>query len=767
MQSDLFSCCICKSQFDKLHHLPKLIPTCSHTLCSSCLNDTLKKKQNTCPLDGIPFPHVSEETQIFGTNLLVLQLLDERLKEMYGSCNKHNLAKDFVCIGDQLQICQQCAVDHQGHALKHANEVKKEAQERKKKLEFSLEVFDDQKKEFESVLKNSQKSLRTAVREKFDERRAGMTKKWDEFMEHVTRDEKELVSEIDTVIEAERYDLDWRLEQYNNLQSRIKAQISDLSTDNVTPKLLRVLDAAPISLNIRPELDRILKVAESIKAQSDRVLDTLNTSLKASVCLYDKEVVFSASFNRELNKNQHLDLKSIDYDEIDKLKSWLDLRITGSLLNIDSAKKRTSLPNIELLKNVNKVKISFSSDNFRIFSLEALKWLWRYLKLTSDISFSFSNKAFNYEEALNVFVCDVFWATELIETFSIYLLGYIYDKEFETFFNNSLTKMPFLKSLTIGLNGTQITGRAVQAFMTHLLPKLTHLIDFGLYLGEEQVANIDIKKFSKHIGQSLKTLTSLSLGFECSCITDKEIETLIKHALDPLTNLKSFGLHLSYTKITDQSIELLCRQDSNILKNVNEITLDLSKTNILDKSIAAFSNMIILNKNLMKKINLNLDRTKITDSSVGNLFASLENSAKTITHLTLGFEETQISDTSISYLATHVLPQMTTLEYFSLKLQNTPITDKSIQELSGGLRPIFKNLNHFWLNLWGITVSEDAVRMIVDLVDLSSMPNLQDFYVGFDDKKTKDAQRENEKGDTLTVKKKLESISDQIRLRSL
>ena len=80
MNHDKYHCPKCKLLFDSLNHLPRILSTCNHTLCSYCINEQLHKTHNKlyCPIDNILYDDISS-INIFKENTNLIEELQESL----------------------------------------------------------------------------------------------------------------------------------------------------------------------------------------------------------------------------------------------------------------------------------------------------------------------------------------------------------------------------------------------------------------------------------------------------------------------------------------------------------------------------------------------------------------------------------------------------------------------------------------------------------------------------------------------------------------
>ena len=177
MNNDKFHCPKCKLLFDSVNHLPRILKSCSHSLCSYCINEQLQKSESTviCPLDNtpsegissitvlkenqnlleeiqeslnIPSNHnyeISNEEIIFDKSAImnsdkfndtmnslnlnssinsnshcyykkskeIRNLLSEKNNINKKICNIHSLPLNVICIDEKKKICSQCALSNE------------------------------------------------------------------------------------------------------------------------------------------------------------------------------------------------------------------------------------------------------------------------------------------------------------------------------------------------------------------------------------------------------------------------------------------------------------------------------------------------------------------------------------------------------------------------------------------------------------------------------------------------------------------------------
>ena len=185
MNNDKYHCPKCKLLFDSLNHLPRILHTCGHTLCTYCINEQLHNtpKKICCPLDNTIYDNISS-INVFKENSNLIEELQESLNipsnhnyeisnediffdksgimnsdkfndtlnslnlnsSIISSshcyykksknirinlgennslmCNIHSLPLNVICIDERKKICSQCALnnEHVNHQIITENE---------------------------------------------------------------------------------------------------------------------------------------------------------------------------------------------------------------------------------------------------------------------------------------------------------------------------------------------------------------------------------------------------------------------------------------------------------------------------------------------------------------------------------------------------------------------------------------------------------------------------------------------------------------------
>lgn len=120
-----YRCQFCHEFYDNDIHCPRILPKCGHTICTSCIMNKVKSKEEAivCPDDNIITDNIQslECLPINKTLLSILSTFDyarkssnlrTSLKAMtIQTCNEHFLPLNFICFNHQKKICSKCKMN--------------------------------------------------------------------------------------------------------------------------------------------------------------------------------------------------------------------------------------------------------------------------------------------------------------------------------------------------------------------------------------------------------------------------------------------------------------------------------------------------------------------------------------------------------------------------------------------------------------------------------------------------------------------------------
>jgi influenza virus NS1A-binding protein len=107
-------CYECHLEFEEPHRIPRILTTCGHSLCQSCLNTLWKGSCLSCPQCHVKNPAASVLS--FPANLALIQI---KQKSPIDTCEIHSKAIEAYCNTDKKVLCVSCILDdgHKSHDI--------------------------------------------------------------------------------------------------------------------------------------------------------------------------------------------------------------------------------------------------------------------------------------------------------------------------------------------------------------------------------------------------------------------------------------------------------------------------------------------------------------------------------------------------------------------------------------------------------------------------------------------------------------------------
>lgn len=183
MNFEELQCPRCLHEFDSQEHVPHMIPSCGHTICSLCVQSFLDSPETLnefiCPEDKVPIQIQGKDLNSFPKNVILIRLVERKRTLANGTfaedikststskttprksftpkkveskeneenipptnqevhivakpevplnCPEHGRRLEIVCLDHKCRICTNCALfgQHKGHFVKTEEEVLKE-----------------------------------------------------------------------------------------------------------------------------------------------------------------------------------------------------------------------------------------------------------------------------------------------------------------------------------------------------------------------------------------------------------------------------------------------------------------------------------------------------------------------------------------------------------------------------------------------------------------------------------------------------------------
>lgn len=162
-------CNNCNQGFDLISRIPKLLPSCGHSLCSSCVFEQKNKKQLiVCPVDKFTYPN----SQSLNDNLFLLEEIKKQMKRS-SLCFIHNQRRELFCQTCVLDVCSNCVLfgEHKLHSYQQISlqerELRDRLGDRLEKLESINSYLEDNRKAMGEELERLSFDLREESRSYF------------------------------------------------------------------------------------------------------------------------------------------------------------------------------------------------------------------------------------------------------------------------------------------------------------------------------------------------------------------------------------------------------------------------------------------------------------------------------------------------------------------------------------------------------------------------------------------------------------------------
>ena len=148
--TSMLSCSVCLEDYEKDGvHIPILLP-CSHTLCESCVKQTIRNKTLVCPVCRKKH-RAGKKEQSFSKNEYILLHIQSR---KHGRCEQHGMELILYCFEESCHrpVCVSFLTDrHNKHDVKRIETkekdlLKKELKRVKNNLEAKVQIICEAKK---------------------------------------------------------------------------------------------------------------------------------------------------------------------------------------------------------------------------------------------------------------------------------------------------------------------------------------------------------------------------------------------------------------------------------------------------------------------------------------------------------------------------------------------------------------------------------------------------------------------------------------------
>jgi len=708
MQAELFSCGVCRMRYDVIDHVPKVIPSCGHTICLSCLNGILKSTEiQCCPLDNIPFLEETETNQQdpFPVNIVMIQLLEERDQRQAEVCVTHGEPSNLICLKDNHQICKSCANSsmHRGHPIRHMNDIKSEGGSRKKHLELQMKEFQSCCNSLPYLLENEKDQIMRNLKLRFEEMKTLLTEK-----------EQEIISGVESFFEIERMQVEKNIEQDNQLKNNLQDKIAFLSNHTIGERYLEALKGEIPKFEIIPKYEQLQKAIQENKHRFDEVLEKFNKALMSLLKQLQPKFPLCSARGVVANSQEELDILRVSnffYVSQQNERLYFSLRSKG--MDLNSCWDFGSFFNQS--RRINKVLIDCSKGEITEDKIKAIAYPLRHLENLLDLQIDFSETEIKDQEFM-LFCENSNWTINKMQSFKLELKNCCVGDEGLTKLNKEmLTKLTKLKALKIYLSGTNITNCFLQEFS--VFPSLQEIrLDFS----NTKVTGLGIEALSKALSEHARNIRILDMNFGNIEISDQSLKKFAELVLSKMTLLQDLWLTLENIQVSSEAIECFFLALQDVAKNLKAFGLNIAGlSNLKDENIETLAERVILKMEKVEKFSFHIADTRVTDSSIEKFFVNLNLVTKNIRMFILDLNRTSITGEGIRTFAKQILPAMNNLLRLEVNLEGVEVTEDDTKKLFLGIKSVMKNLKILTINLNKTNLaSEKVIPSVSDMLAL-------------------------------------------------
>ena len=171
----MLSCVVChEDNEEEGDHVPRLLP-CTHTLCESCIKQTMGNKTLVCPACRKKHKIQNKEKSFSRNEYLLVHIQ----QNSYKRCQNHDMELTLFCYEDICckPICISCLIDHNKHDIKRIetreiDHFRKELTAIKTNLEAKVKLISEARKhvadrtsKFVATLRKVKKQIDKTIKE--------------------------------------------------------------------------------------------------------------------------------------------------------------------------------------------------------------------------------------------------------------------------------------------------------------------------------------------------------------------------------------------------------------------------------------------------------------------------------------------------------------------------------------------------------------------------------------------------------------------------
>jgi len=672
MLTNIFNCPICYKPYDNSENLPKILVSCGHTFCLSCINQNLLRdaafvcsfcphsfistvpELNDLPLNLFVIDQLTNVNPSSSPSIKILSSSPEAAQKDYPLCPLHNHKLKFVCLTDELLICKYCIRfgAHKGHNALHVQDVKSEAFKKIKQLTALAQDLEDRQRQ--SSCETEVEDLKKIIQINFDSLH----------LKTMLRTKEEEFLKI-----ADRF-FDFGLEKLlqqkskdENILQQIGQQVHTLNLDLVNENYFTALN---LDLTSNIQVSRIPQYL---------------------ACLAKTAMVHFKSFSSNLSN---------------KIMQF------GSHLNPLSSQKSILSKNFQLFPRFLQTLFIIQEDTLvldfyaSLFEQELIKSLGHLWNKANDIFHLVLR--FNSTDLLNISalgeLCELdFWNQSQLKTLKIQVQGY---EKCNLGLEKLLITTSGLKNLgsfSLIVPDTEINNSVLKTVSEFPLKKIKSLQELELNFAKTQITSEGFCELIHALSPITSKLKRFSLNLNGTQVENSNIGDFIKFNLSKARHLQSFSLFLESIPITKNFFRGMISLPRNFSTSLQNLVLDFRSTRLDDNDFKILHSTFIENAVQLQTLELYFSFTSLTQESLQLICQTLSKIAQNLQKIVLDFSYTKIKDIGV---LDEIIPRFAVLETFELNLKKISLNKKAVQKIYADFlenKVVMGHLKHFKIKM--------------------------------------------------------------------
>lgn len=602
MEIESPSCPVCYAEFDQAEHLPRVIPSCGHTVCTACLTVLIQTLPGSkCPIDKIQFPPQLTKVDLFPTNFILNQLISTYVPHQI--CCLHDEPMRLVCMKDKCLVCDECAYEgvHKGHEIKPIKKFKAEIDVKRNTLETSLEQLDAHSRQLVNLLEQGRSAMSALVEEKFNQIKLVIHQK-----------ELEFLYEINSFFDSEKEKTNGlygaNSDMRNFLTSRINKQKNFLSGKDFFEIINEDVPTIVNKCNQAMSKDCVSKLSEDL----DNITKTLNEALAAQPDPFNhwhfpiKDQLLNMAGACFSNNNIEDVSQNIETEDAGiEFETFLKIKINNNVLDVSVQNQKNRLfVKASDMKKISKVNIELQYYDIIKSELQTFYWFFNKLGSLEGLKVKFSGSRVTDEDIFKTF--PIFSKLDSLKELEVnFEKSAVTDKSLTFFSEKILLNMKNLQGVNIKLYKTNITNHTLKALADTALPSLQALSHFRISLRSTKVSNEGLIDLFGALPYRLETL---DINLMETDVSDASLCIFAQKTLLRMKKLENLELLLWKTAVGNEGVIELFKS----LPNVTILRLNLDSTGINDKSIEMFMNQTVQKMRNLKELKIDITNTQVS-----------------------------------------------------------------------------------------------------------------------------------------------------------